>query len=91
LHPYAFAMAPHNITDPIGANANAPITRSASKYQIQGNRLCGVAFIIGILNHKFQVNVFGLCNAGLVTLLIPCFSAQSHTAANSVGPDLCAA
>ena len=24
-----------------------------------------VAFIIGILNHKFQVSAFGLCNAGL--------------------------
>jgi hypothetical protein len=49
LHPYAFAMAPHNITDPIGANANAKITKSASRYQIQGNRLCGLPFIIAIL------------------------------------------
>src|SRR4029077_2410674 len=29
LHPYAFAIAPHNITDPIGANANATIRKSA--------------------------------------------------------------
>jgi len=65
LHPYAFAMAAHNITDPIGANANPKITKSASKYQIHGNLLWGVAFIIGILNHKFQVSAFGLCNAGL--------------------------
>jgi hypothetical protein len=78
-------MAPHNITDPIGANANAAMMKSASTYQNHGNRLCGVAFIIGILNHRVQVNVFGLCfNA------CP-FSAQSHSAAKSVGTDLCVA
>jgi hypothetical protein len=43
------AIAPHKITDPIGANANAPITRSASKYQIQGNRLFGVEFTTAML------------------------------------------
>ena len=69
LHPYAFAMAPHNITDPIGANANAPITRSASKYQIHGNRLCGVAFIIGILNQSSKSTSLAWVMPVLATLL----------------------
>src|SRR5437763_5735756 len=38
LHPYAFAIALHKMTDPMGANANAPIRRSANKYQTHGNR-----------------------------------------------------
>jgi len=37
FHPYALAIAPHNITDPIGANANAAITKRASKDHIHGN------------------------------------------------------
>src|SRR5215472_5221899 len=57
LHPYAFAMAAHNITDPIGTNANATMMTSASTYQNHGNRLCPVAFISGILNHVLKVNV----------------------------------
>src|SRR6266699_1189535 len=69
LHPCAFAMAPHNITDPIGANANAPITRSASKYQIHGNRLSGVAFIIGILNQSSKSTSLAWVMPVLVTLL----------------------
>jgi len=52
LQPYAFAIAPHNITDPIGAKANATITNSASEYQNHGNLLCRVAFILAVLNHK---------------------------------------
>src|SRR4051812_31056060 len=55
LHPYAFAIAAHKMTDPIGANANAPITRRASKYQIHGNRLCDIAFsriaLLTLLDH----------------------------------------
>src|SRR5215470_4304371 len=43
LHPYAFAIAPHNITDPIGANASAMITKRASAYQSHGNVLGGIA------------------------------------------------
>src|SRR6516165_2913917 len=58
LQPYAFAIAPHNRTDPIGANANAPIRRRARKYQSHGNLLLRIVFIIGILNHTSQVNVF---------------------------------
>lgn len=50
LQPYALAMALHNITDPIGANAKAAIMKSARPYQSHGNFLCDVAFIIGILN-----------------------------------------
>src|SRR5262249_62120694 len=50
LQPYAFAIAPHNITDPMGANANARITNSASKYQNHGNLLCGLPFIT-----RFQI------------------------------------
>ena len=52
LHPYAFAIALHNITDPIGAKANAKITASASKYKIHGNLLFGFAFTIDILHHS---------------------------------------
>src|SRR6516165_3348786 len=69
LQPYAFAMAPHNMTDPIGANANAPIRRRARKYQSHGNLLWRVVFIIGTLNHTSQVNVFCFCCQTLVTLL----------------------
>ena len=49
LHPYAFAIAAHNMTDPIGANANATMTKSANEYQIHGNRLCGLEFKMVIL------------------------------------------
>jgi hypothetical protein len=49
LHPCVFAIHAHNITDPIGANANATITTSASEYQIQGNRRGFFAFIIYII------------------------------------------
>jgi hypothetical protein len=49
LHPYVFAIAAHNMTDPIGPNANRKIAKSASKYQIHGNRLFGLEFIIAIL------------------------------------------
>jgi len=48
LHPYAFEIAPHKITDPIGANANAKITTSTSKYQIHGNLLCGLLLMPAI-------------------------------------------
>ena len=48
LHPYAFAMAPHNITDPIGVNANAKITKSTTKYQIHGNLLCDLLSTIAL-------------------------------------------
>jgi len=48
LHPYAFAIALHNMTDPIGANANATMTKSASKYHSHGNLLCGPEFTIAI-------------------------------------------
>src|SRR4051794_38840488 len=56
LHPYAFAIVAHDTTEAIGANANATIGRSASKYQIHGNRVCGLPFIIAIPNHRLQVN-----------------------------------
>jgi hypothetical protein len=49
LHPYAFAIAAHNMTDPMGANANATMTNSASEYQIHGNRLCCLEFNMAIL------------------------------------------
>ena len=52
-------MAPHNITDPIGAIAKAAITKSTKTYQSHGNLLCGVA-VIGILNQKSQLKVFCL-------------------------------
>ena len=55
--PVLFAIAAHKMTDPIGANANAPITRSASKYQIHGNRLCGLPFITAISNHRLGVKL----------------------------------
>src|SRR5262245_65522748 len=45
LHAYALAIAPHNITDPMGANANTTMTNSASKYQNHGNLLCGLPFM----------------------------------------------
>src|SRR5207249_7000614 len=38
LQPYALAIQAHNITDPIGANANARIRKSASRYQTHGKR-----------------------------------------------------
>jgi hypothetical protein len=53
LHPYAFAIAAHNMTDPIGANANALMTKSASTYQINGNRLRGLEFTMLILISVF--------------------------------------
>jgi len=49
LHPYAFAIAAHNMTDPMGANANATMTKSASEYQSHGNRLCFLEFKMAIL------------------------------------------
>jgi hypothetical protein len=49
LHPYAFVIAAHNMTDPIGANANAAMTKSASQYHSHGNRLCGLEFKMEIL------------------------------------------
>jgi len=52
LHPYAFAIAPQNITDPIGAKENAKITTSASEHKIHGNLLFGFAFTIDILQHS---------------------------------------
>ena len=48
LHPFAFAIAAHNMTDPMGANANATMTRSASQYHSHGNLLCGLPFITAI-------------------------------------------
>ena len=39
LHPNAFAIAAHNMTDPMGANANATMMKSANKYQSHGKRL----------------------------------------------------
>src|SRR5206468_7166449 len=38
FQPYALAIQAHNITDPIGANANARSRKSASKYQNHGKR-----------------------------------------------------
>src|SRR6266404_6154257 len=52
LQPYAFAIPAHNITDPIGANANAKIARRASKYKTHGNLLVGLAFIVAMLHHR---------------------------------------
>src|SRR6516162_3874005 len=45
LHAYALAIAPHNITDPMGVNANARMTKSARKYHSQGNLLFGLPFM----------------------------------------------
>jgi len=50
LHPYAFAIAAHNMTDPIGANANATIMKSASQYHSHGNLLGGLEFTMAILS-----------------------------------------
>src|ERR1700750_2795615 len=52
LHRYAFAIAAHNMTDPIGANANAAMTKSASIYQSHGNLLCGLPFMTAIPNQQ---------------------------------------
>jgi hypothetical protein len=49
LHPYAFAIAAHNMTDPMGANANATMRKSASEYQNHGNLLCDMEFKMAIL------------------------------------------
>jgi hypothetical protein len=37
------------MTDRMGANANATMTKSANEYQIHGNRLCGLEFKMVIL------------------------------------------
>jgi len=55
LHPYEFAIAAHNMTDPMGANANAMMTNSARQYQNHGN-LFGLPFINAIPNHRSRVN-----------------------------------
>src|ERR1051325_5788042 len=90
LHPYAFAMPAHSITDPIGAKANATISTSASTYQNHGNFLCGVAFIIGIVNQESEITSL---TCSLVRQRAcwstPCCSAQSQRAADSVGSGLC--
>ena len=57
LHRYAFAIAAHNMTDPIGANANAAMTKSASKYQNHGNLLCGLLFMTAIPDHRLGINI----------------------------------
>src|SRR6266702_2596887 len=57
LHPYAFTIALHNMTDPMGANANATMTKSASKYHSHGNLLCGLPFMVSIPNHRSRVNI----------------------------------
>jgi hypothetical protein len=44
----AFAIAAHKMTDPIGANANAAMTKIASTYHTHGNLLCGLPFITAI-------------------------------------------
>jgi hypothetical protein len=49
LHPYAFAIAAHNMTEPMGANANVTMTKSATEYQSHGNRLCCLEFEMAIL------------------------------------------
>ena len=72
LHPYAFAIAAHNMTDPIGAKASATMTKSASAYNSHGNFLCGLPFITAIPNHRSRVNidiVAHLFQSGLRTLL----------------------
>lgn len=49
LHPYAFAIAAHNMTDPMGANANATMRKNANQYHSHGNLLCGLEFKMAIL------------------------------------------
>lgn len=49
LHPYAFAIAAHSMTDPMGANANATMRKSASQYHSHGNLLCDLEFKMAIL------------------------------------------
>ena len=59
LHPFAFAIAAHNMTDPIGANANATMTRSASQYHSHGNLLCKVSvFSHELLNLAYDTIEF---------------------------------
>ena len=62
LQPLALAIVAHSITDPIGANANATITKSASKYKTQGN-LFGL-FTIAIGYHRSRVNAFRFFRSG---------------------------
>src|SRR4029077_20671327 len=57
LHPYAFAIAAHNMTDPMGPNANATMTNSASIYHSHGNLLCGLPFMTAIPNHRLRANI----------------------------------
>jgi len=94
LHLYAFAIALHNITDPMGADANAPMTKTASKYHSHGNLLCDLPFMNAIPNHRLRVNILARIFKSLTYSLCwttPCFSAQSHSAANWIGADLCVA
>src|SRR3954454_23398953 len=57
LHPYAFAITAHNMTDPIGAKAKATMTKSTSKYQNHGNLLYGLSFMTRIPNHTLGANI----------------------------------
>src|SRR4030095_11955593 len=89
LQPYAFAIAAHEITDPMGANANATITKSARKYHSHGNLLYGLPFITAIPNHRLPSTFLLLCFSDLPNLLDdPCCSARSKSAAKSAGGDL---
>jgi hypothetical protein len=45
------------MTDPIGANANAAMTKIASTYHTHGNLLCGLPFITAIPNHRLRVKI----------------------------------
>jgi hypothetical protein len=45
------------MTDPMGANATATMTKSASKYQSHGNLLRDLPFMSAIPNHRLGVNI----------------------------------
>src|SRR4029079_3654889 len=92
LHPYALAIAPHNMTDPIGANANARMMKSASACHNHGNFLPAFSFMTVILDLGLRVNIYGSAVRLLaygVCWTIPCCSAQFQSAANSTGCFLC--
>src|SRR6516164_5115506 len=72
LHPYAFAIAPHNRTDPMGANANTTMTNSANKYQNHGNLLWGLPFTNAIPNNRLRVNI--VAHLSLPALSPDCFN-----------------
>jgi hypothetical protein len=57
LHPYALAIAPHNITAPIGANADKTISAKISQYKTHGKcfrERTGGEFTQSRIKHRLQ-------------------------------------